>query len=145
MRAFNKHNSVYFGIIMVVSFLFLYSCERDATITRYLRMPGWIEVNKVSSTRVNLRWEPIEEAEQYVVYKTFAPGSYSSHYTEESIRDYASRYEVARTATPEYQYHGSYDPSENGYNRGYSCYFGVRVVDKNGNMSDVRIEKVPEN
>ena len=41
---------------------------------------------------------------------------------------------------PEYQYEGSYDPimKDNSY---HYCYFGVRVVDENGNMSLVKVSE----
>ena len=145
MKIFIKHYSAYLGAIMVASFLFLYSCDRDAEITRYLEAPQWMELEKVNSKRIDLRWESVEGAKQYVVYQIFfEKSSYSNRTALGEIEQYASKYEIARTVSPEYQYEGSYDPVENGYSSSYYCYFGVRVVDENGNMSRVEIIEVSQ-
>lgn len=120
--------------MLVVSVL----CSCEPEITRVLRAPGTIKIEKVSSNRLDVRWEAMK-AEQYIVYKVF---EYSSSDARSKIKYYASQYEIARTALPEYQYKGSYDPVENGYSSSYDCYFGVRVVDENGNMSNIKVERV---
>ena len=144
MRAFIKHDLVYWGIIMVISFLFLYSCSSPG-ITRYLNSPQWIEIEKVSDDILELSWESTEDVQQYVVYKIFyskSGGKYAPRYELES---YASKYEIARTTVPHYQYQGSYDPADGGYSSYiYACFFGVRVMDENGNMSRVEVIEVPQ-
>lgn len=136
MRTIFNHNSVFFVAIMVTSFLFLSSCEGE--ITSYLEAPAWIDVEEVSSTRLYLCWEPVKGAKQYVIYKVFLPYDYDECRNMGEIETYAFLYEVARTTAPEYQYQDSYVPVENGYSSYY--YFGVRVVDKNGNMSRFTVD-----
>lgn len=128
MRTFIKHNSLYLCIIMIVSFLFFYSCDRDAELIRYLKAPAWINVKKYSR-EVYLTWENVEGAQQYAVYQ------YDGNNSINDIEKNPSRYEIARTDAPAYLYQGSYD----------KCYFGVRTVDKNGNMSRVEVVFVFKN
>lgn len=139
MKAFIKRKLTHLTLITAASFLLFCSCYRGPEITRYLKDPAWVVGNIVNGKRVDLRWEPVAEARQYVVYKIFGT---SYDYAEIQIEKYASYYEIARTDSPEYRYEGSYDPKENGYTDRYYCYFGVRVVDENGNMSRVNVVRI---
>ena len=143
MKTFFKDKSVWIIVMLVVSVL--YSCDPTLMPTRYLYAPTWIEINKVSNERIDLRWEPVEDAKQYIIYKVFLnAGWYGETSTAKTFETYASQYEIARTSVPQYQYQGSYDPVENGYPSSYACFFGVRVVDENGNMSWVQVIEVPK-
>ena len=138
MKTLVKYKPVWIIVMFVVSVL----CSCEPEITRYLKAPATMKIEKVSGDRLDVRWEAIKEAEQYIVYKVF---EYGPSYAQSKIKYYASQYEIARTSVPQYQYQGSYDPIENGYSSSYFCYFGVRVMDENGNMSDVILDDVPRN
>lgn len=122
-----------FGLILLAITSVLPSCypEYEQEIIKKLEAPAWIEAEAKYNGFIMLTWPPVEGAVSYDIYE-----SESSDFES----NYKPRYQVGSTEMTTFTY---YNPNWKTYSKNTykSIYYGVRMVDDKGNVSNFKVSR----